>query len=83
MRKPKKMQKTINYLAGIILINCFAGCAAKTGTENCIDASKINNEMVCITLYEPVCGCDNKTYANSCYADRAGVTSFKPGECPE
>ncbi len=32
--------------------------------------------------YTPVCGCDGKTYSNSCQATNAGVTSYTQGECP-
>jgi hypothetical protein len=39
------------------------------------------DDMVCIEVYEPVCGCDNNTYSNSCYAERAGITSWTDGEC--
>lgn len=38
-------------------------------------------DCVCIALYEPVCGSDGNTYANSCYAGCASV-DFTPGECP-
>jgi hypothetical protein len=37
--------------------------------------------MACLTVYEPVCGCDNNTYSNSCYAEIDGVTSWTDGEC--
>jgi hypothetical protein len=51
--------------------------------EPCIDPSKIDRDMMCIELWEPVCGCDGKTYSNTCYAEREGVTSWTDGECPE
>jgi len=38
--------------------------------ENCI----------CIQLFDPVCGCDNRTYSNACFA-RCEVFSFTPGAC--
>tara|TARA_B100001109_G_C18648043_1_gene373714 strand:- start:264 stop:482 length:219 start_codon:yes stop_codon:yes gene_type:complete len=47
----------------------------------CVDESKIDLEGVCITVYEPVCGCDKITYSNSCKSQNAGVVSWVDGEC--
>jgi hypothetical protein len=42
---------------------------------------KIPTDRVCITLYDPVCGCNGKTYGNSCEATAAGVSIAAEGEC--
>jgi len=50
-------------------------CTSATGT--CVDSSK-----ACPFIYDPVCGCDNLTYANSCLASRNGVAVRSTGPCP-
>ena len=50
-------------------------------SENCIDNSKINDQVACIEIFDPVCGCNDKIYSNSCYAEREGVTFWSSGAC--
>jgi hypothetical protein len=54
--------------------DAMCGAADQTGT-----CAKIPE--VCTEQYDPVCGCDDKTYSNACDAGRAGVSVGKKGEC--
>ena len=72
--------KILLLILSIILIITSLSCK-KSIPDGCIDKSKINSFCPCNTYYDPVCGCDHKTYPNSCEADCAGVTSYSKGKC--
>ena len=57
---------------------CAAPEGQCSGTGTCTAKAQM-----CPMVYKPVCGCDGKTYGNSCSASVAGMVVALDGECPE
>ena len=48
----------------------------------CVDETLISSDIPCLTVVEPVCGCDGNTYNNSCEAfNWYGVIAYEDGPC--
>jgi len=85
----------INDTCDILASPSVSGCTDITATNydvnaveddgsceyDCINPSLIDPNGMCMEIFYPVCGCNNVTYSNSCYAEINGVTSWVDGEC--
>ena len=72
------MKKIFTLITGLLF---FINSNAQT---SCVDSTLMDTTIwsPCISLYNPVCGCDGITYDNYCFAALlGGNTSYTSGPC--
>ena len=70
-------KKVVFCIIAFFLFNSLH--AQNTGL--CVDSFNIQPGSACPTDFEPVCGCNNKTYRNVCFANNDGVMYYSMGSC--
>lgn len=69
------MKNKFRFTGTWMLLALLFACKANPCKE------KINPNCVCTMQYDPVCGCNNKTYSNACVAECAGIKTYRKGAC--
>ena len=63
--------------------DCAAGSFCQKPTGACAGTGTCAPEpQLCPDIFNPVCGCDGKTYSNACAASAAGASVGSTGACP-
>ena len=57
-------------------------CKKDDDMPQCI-SEPITIDVACIEIYDPVCGCDDITYSNTCTAEASGVLGWTQGTCAD
>jgi hypothetical protein len=63
----------------LFLAFLLTGCARTVTPGDCQE--RPSDGRNCTMQYDPVCGCNGKTYGNACTAESVGIAKYTPGPC--
>ena len=62
-------------------LHCVYAVEAQCGATDKPGQCAAKPDFVCTADFDPVCGCDGKTYSNGCVAANEGISIRKAGAC--
>lgn len=70
----------MKYLTILFFVSFVCLSSTCNKNDKCVVGEPIL-DCLCTMEYDPVCGCNNVTYGNSCVASCSGVSSYSEGAC--
>ncbi len=67
------------YILLFLLFSASKCDKPETVADDC--QGTVIEDCMCTMQYDPVCGCNGKTYGNACAANCDGIKKYTPGEC--
>ncbi|PIN90208.1 hypothetical protein COU57_04175 [Candidatus Pacearchaeota archaeon CG10_big_fil_rev_8_21_14_0_10_32_14] len=71
-----------NFIILFTILLSVPFISSQSSGGNIDGTNSTSSGTICINLYAPVCGFDNITYSNSCFASRSGVSVKCEQACP-
>ncbi|MEO0340366.1 MAG: Kazal-type serine protease inhibitor domain-containing protein [Bacteroidota bacterium] len=77
------MRTTLFLLVLLSMVLMTCNNKTQKAIPDCYDPAQVQEDAMCTMDYNPVCGCNGKTYSNACMAKVSGILKWEKGTCED